>query len=97
MQCHGDAWDTKLGVRYVWTKGDLMRLKRNLVAGQKSAWSAIRELPSIGWDAIRAHHAVFDPLDPMPAVGTYLNPIIGKLRSLRVAKRSNPLALEAQS
>ncbi|MFN3214141.1 MAG: hypothetical protein ACE37M_13640 [Henriciella sp.] len=76
-----DAWDTKHGVRYVWTKGDLMRLKRGVATGQKSIFQALYELPSIGWDAVRSCHAIFDLSDPMPAIGTYLNPIIEKFRT----------------
>ena len=88
LECDGDPWDTKIGVRYAWTKGDLMRLKRKIGVQKSNAWCAIRELPAIGLDAIRAHHAIFDPLDPLPAIGTYLNPIIAKLRNLRSADHS---------
>jgi predicted ATP-grasp superfamily ATP-dependent carboligase len=92
VQICGDAWDTKIGTRYVWTKGDLMRLKRNLALGPGNIWNAIRELPVIGWDAIRSHHAIFDPLDPMPAVGTYLNPIISQLRTRQAPRSETCLA-----
>lgn len=69
----GDPWATKTGVRYVWTKGDLMRFKRTILSGQGSAGENITDLLKIGMDAMTSTHAVFDVTDPAPAVGVYLN------------------------
>ncbi|MEO1305132.1 MAG: hypothetical protein AAFV37_09160 [Pseudomonadota bacterium] len=66
-----DPWTTKIGVRYAWTKGDLMRIKRGMRSGDKSLASALVDIYRVGADALRAHHAIFDPVDPMPAIGTY--------------------------
>jgi len=76
----GDPWDTKIGVRYVWTKGDLMRLKRGVTSGAKTWSDALLELPVLMLDAGRAHHAIFDPGDPMPMIGTYLNVVLKRIR-----------------
>ncbi|MEM6555233.1 MAG: hypothetical protein AAF642_05120 [Pseudomonadota bacterium] len=76
----GDPWATKLGVRYVWTKGDLMRLKRGVTSGTKTWSDAVIELPTLMLDACRAHHAIFDPGDPMPMMGTYLNVVLKRIR-----------------
>ena len=93
----GDAWDTKHGVRYVWTKGDLMRLKRGVATGHKTIFEALRELPSIGWYAVRSCHAIFDISDPMPAVGTYLNPIIEQFRTSNTKEVSHGIDVEYQT
>ena len=69
----GDAWTTKAGTRYVWTKGDIMRLKRGLQSGQMGPTALLSELFKISVDAVRSRHAILDLSDPAPALGTYFN------------------------
>lgn len=66
-------WSCKRGVRYVWTKGDLTLLAKRVRRGQVPALEAIRSLGGILIDAVQCTHAIFDPLDPLPAIGTYGN------------------------
>ena len=89
----GDPWATKLGVRYVWTKGDLMRLKRGVASGMKTWSDAMFELPILMLDACRAHHAIFDPVDPMPMIGTYLNVVLKRIRRPKGAQFQTRTAL----
>ncbi|MEM9055641.1 MAG: hypothetical protein AAGB16_09980 [Pseudomonadota bacterium] len=77
---NGRAWDTKTGVRYVWTKGDLMRIKRGLQTSDKSFARASSDLLNALGDAFRSRHAIFDLTDPAPAFGTYFNFAIKHLR-----------------
>lgn len=76
----GDPWQTRPGTRYVWTKGDLMRLKRDLQNREIAASQVFPELLKIGTDAIRSQHAILDFSDPAPAIGTYLNFLLKHLR-----------------
>jgi len=76
----GDPWQTRIGTRYVWTKGDLMRLKRGLQSHQIEALQVIPEIFKIGADALRSQHAILDLSDPAPAIGTYLNFLLKYVR-----------------
>lgn len=75
-----DPWETKTGTRYVWTKGDLMRLKRDLQNREIGASQFATELLRVGADAVRSSHAILDLGDPAPAIGTYLNFLLKHLR-----------------
>ena len=81
-----DPWNTKTGVRYVWTKGDLMRIKKGLQNGTKSLPQASTDLIRTTWDALWSQHAIFDVTDPAPALGTYFNFAIKGLRKWHVPK-----------
>ncbi|NQY38983.1 MAG: hypothetical protein HRT80_02700 [Henriciella sp.] len=76
----GDPWETRFGTRYVWTKGDLMRLKRSIGSGQGSKGEHISDLVKIGVDAMTSTHAIFDLTDPAPAFGVYLNFFLKRVR-----------------
>lgn len=67
----GAPWATKTGTRYVWTKGDLMRLKRMVQSGDGTARQNMADAFRVGLDAIRSTHAIFDLTDPAPAIGVY--------------------------
>ncbi|MGH7026561.1 hypothetical protein [Brevundimonas sp.] len=72
-----DPWAVyRRGVRYVWTKGDLTLLGKQFKRGQVAPGEALRRLTQIGVDAVQCTHAIFDPLDPLPALGTYGNILI---------------------
>lgn len=87
----GEPWDIKTGTRYVWTKGDLMRLKRDLRNREMTAAQIVPELLKIVIDAIGAQHAILDLSDPAPAIGTYFNFL---LKHFRRAPQ-NPSPIEA--
>lgn len=86
----GDPWDTTTGTRYVWTKGDIMRLKRMLQSGQESPQGNVFEAIKICLDAMRSTHAIFDPLDPAPAIGVYLHFL------LKFVRRPNRYELQVE-
>ena len=86
----GDPWATKIGTRYVWTKGDLMRLKRMVQSGEGSARQTIAEALRIGLDAMTASHAIFDLTDPAPAIGVYTHFL------LKFVRRPNRYELQAE-
>jgi len=73
-------WSCKRGVRYVWTKGDLTLLAKRVRRGQVPVPEAARLLGGILVDAVQCNHAIFDPLDPMPAIGTYGNALFKHFR-----------------
>ena len=76
-----DPWAVyRRGVRYVWTKGDLTLLGKQFKRGQVRPGEALRRLTQIGIDAVRCAHAIFDPLDPLPALGAYGNILIKRWR-----------------
>ena len=57
-------------------------------------WSdAMFELPILMLDACRAHHAIFDPVDPMPMIGTYLNVVLKRIRRPKGAQFQTRTAL----
>lgn len=71
-----DPWSFPTGVEYVWTKGELgliATLRKNGAIGSRGL---TRRLVRAGWDALRCHHAIFDPTDPLPAIGVYANRFI---------------------
>ncbi|NNC37991.1 MAG: hypothetical protein EX271_06455 [Acidimicrobiales bacterium] len=83
-----DAWELKPGVEYVWTKGELTLLAGLLKRGEISVVEFARRLVRAGWDAVRCHHAIFDPVDPLPALGVYTNKLIAPIREkMRRKKR----------
>lgn len=69
----GDPWKTKTGTRYVWTKGDIMRLKQTLRSERRSAVQNLVDAAQVGVDAMTSTHAIFDLTDPAPAMGVYLH------------------------
>lgn len=76
-----DPWAIyRRGVRYVWTKGDLTLLRQQVRGGHVRPAEAARRMARIAIDAVQCAHAIFDPLDPMPAVGTYGNILIKRWR-----------------
>ncbi|MFK0300387.1 hypothetical protein ACIQTU_14345 [Brevundimonas sp. NPDC090276] len=76
-----DPWAVyRRGVRYVWTKGDLNLLIKQVKRRQASPGESVRRLTQIGLDAVQCTHAIFDPLDPLPALGTYSNILIKRWR-----------------
>ena len=42
-----------------------------------------KRLVRAAWDACRCHHAIFDPFDPLPAIGVYTNKFIAPIREKR--------------
>jgi len=75
-----DPWDLNIGVEYTWTKGELTMLASLLKNRKINGWEFTRRLARAFWDAARCHHAIFDPLDPLPTLGVYGNKIIGPFR-----------------
>lgn len=75
----GAPWATKTGTRYVWTKGDLMRLKRMVQSGEGTARQNMADAIRVGLDAIRSTHAIFDLTDPAPAIGVYTHFILKRV------------------
>ncbi len=78
-----DPWNLKIGVEYTWTKGELTMLGSLLKNRKISAWEFTTRLARAFWDAARCHHAIFDPLDPLPTLGVYGNKIIAPIREKR--------------
>lgn len=75
-----DPWSTKTGVEYVWTKGELSLLANMFRQGQLGLGGALGKFGRTAWDAVRCHHAIFDPLDPLPTIGVYGNRLISRFR-----------------
>ncbi|MEM9939210.1 MAG: hypothetical protein AAF768_10205 [Pseudomonadota bacterium] len=86
-----NPWATKKGVYYTWTKGDLMRIKKSLASGALPKHQLPRALFEITRDAMRSHHAIFDPLDPMPALGVYGNFALKHVRKRPEFKLAEPI------
>ena len=57
-----------------------MRLKRTISSGQGTAGEYFSDLVKIGVDAMTSTHAIFDLSDPAPALGTYLNFLLKRVR-----------------
>ena len=57
-----------------------MRVKRGLVSRQIKLSAAMPELLKISVDAVRSKHAILDPSDPAPAIGTYFNFLLKHIR-----------------
>lgn len=85
-----DPWSTRVGVKYVWTKGELNLIGTLMKTRQLGFRSGLKRFGRTAWDAVRCHHAIFDPLDPLPAVGVYGNKLIAPFR-----KRSRATAQRA--
>ncbi|MEO0467344.1 MAG: hypothetical protein AAF216_12450 [Pseudomonadota bacterium] len=76
-----NAWSiTGRDIEYVWTKGDLMLTAKLMKTRQLGLATTVQRLGRIAIDAARCHHAIFDPLDPAPALGTYANKVIAPFR-----------------
>ncbi len=71
-----DPWDLKLGVQYVWTKGELDLLLKLLKSNDISKSEFCTRLKQSLADLLVSHHAIFDLTDPLPAVGVYANKLI---------------------
>ncbi len=76
-----DPWSTRTGVEYVWTKGELNLIGQMASAGQLGAGKAVKRLGQTVLDALRCHHAIFDPIDPLPVIGVYGNKLISRFRN----------------
>ncbi|MEM9701236.1 MAG: hypothetical protein AAF907_02180 [Planctomycetota bacterium] len=85
IEAPADPWAFRRGVRYVWTKGDLTLLKDLIADRAIGPAAATAYLGRIVADACTCHHAIFDPLDPAPAVGVYLNRWISRWRTRPVS------------
>lgn len=74
-------WTCRTGVRYVWTKGDLNLLAKQIAGGKSGPLASLATLWTIASDAVRCTHAIFDPTDPLPAIGTYGNVLLRHFRN----------------
>lgn len=88
-----DPWALRRGVRYVWTKGDLTLLGQQAAAGKVTPVEALRQLGQISADALTCTHAIFDPLDPLPVIGTYANVFLAPLRRYPEYEAASPARL----
>ena len=75
-----DPWATRIGVEYVWTKGELNLIGDLVKQRRLKAGPAIKRLARTARDALRCHHAIFDPTDPLPVIGVYGNRIFKRFR-----------------
>lgn len=76
-----DPWaGARLGVRYVWTKGDVNLLIDQVRDGAVGPGETLRRLSRIAVDAATCVHAVFDPMDPAPALGVWGNILLRRFR-----------------
>lgn len=85
-----DPWDLAIGVEYVWTKGELSLLASLVKRRQIGFRETLSRLARTIWDALRCHHAIFDPADPLPTIGVYSNKLIAPIRA-RLQNRKKPL------
>lgn len=86
-----DPWDLNIGVEYTWTKGELTMLASLLKTRKIGVKEFSKRLVRAAWDACRCHHAIFDPFDPLPAIGVYTNKFIAPIREKRrQGKASRP-------
>ena len=81
-----DPWSLREGVEYVWTKGELGLIANLLRSGEISPIQGLKRLGQASWDAMRCHHAIFDPTDPLPVMGVYANKVIRPLIAQRRQK-----------
>ncbi|MFN3352458.1 MAG: hypothetical protein ACK4Z5_02525 [Brevundimonas sp.] len=104
-----DPWaGAREGVRYVWTKGDVKLLASRVRSGEAGWREAGAKAVQIAADAVSCHHAIFDPLDPLPSVGTWGHRLLAPLRRFpeyepgyapslgRAPKAASPLAPRLQ-
>lgn len=76
-----DPWALpKRGSKYVWTLGEFYMLLRLIKHRRISITDAVSRFARMSWDALTCHHAIFDPLDPLPALGVYTNKILKPFR-----------------
>ncbi len=71
-----DVWGLPEGVEYVWSKGELSLIVSLLKDKKVTIGEFSRRLGRAIWDALRCEHAIFDPTDPLPAIGVYTNKFI---------------------
>lgn len=90
-------WACKRGVRYVWTKGDLTLLAKRAGRGETSPLEAMRSLGGILVDAMQSTHAIFDPRDPLPAIGTYGNALFKHFRRYPEYEPARPEPMSART
>ena len=74
-----DPWSFKIGTEYVWSKGEFSLLAGLLRNGKIGVDEFSGRLVRALWDASRCHHAIFDPTDPLPALGVYTNKFISPI------------------
>lgn len=84
---HGEAfepfeepWSLPPGVEYVWTRGEIMLLTGLLKRGEIGLGEFTSRLGRALADIPRCYHAIFDPVDVLPAIGVYGNKIIAPVR-----------------
>lgn len=71
-----EPWGRGVGRRFVWTKGDITKLRKD-IKHRRGGWRDHLSLAGvIALDALRAAHTTFHPLDPAPAIGNHLHPIL---------------------
>lgn len=75
-----DPWAFSAGIEYVWTKGELNLLASLLKRRQIGLGEFSQRLLRALRDVPRCHHAIFDPADPLPAIGVYGNKLIAPIR-----------------
>ncbi|GAA0870095.1 hypothetical protein GCM10009116_19310 [Brevundimonas basaltis] len=85
-------WTYRRGVRYVWTKGDLGLLAKQIAGGKSRPLASLATLWTIASDALRCTHAIFDPADPLPAIGTYGNVFLRHFRNHPEYRLADPEA-----
>lgn len=74
-----DPWASRHGRRYVWTKGDLAGLKRELRTGRISALQGVIWLTRLVRAALVSTHLTLDVRDPQPTFWIYLHPLFRAL------------------
>ena len=74
-----DPWAHPAGVRVVWSKGDLIALKRDVKAGRLGFAGALRRLAVLLGAAVSRHHLTLDLRDPGPSLWIYLHPLLRRL------------------
>ena len=75
-----DPWSLPAGIEYVWSKGEFTLLFSLLKRGEFSIGQFRSRFFRALADVPRCYHAVFDPVDPMPAIGVYGNKVIAPIR-----------------
>ncbi|MEO1028415.1 MAG: hypothetical protein AAFX02_05095 [Pseudomonadota bacterium] len=75
-----DPWSLPSGVEYVWTKGELTLLGSLFRRGEIGFGEFTSRFGRAVFDIPRCHHAVFDIVDPLPAIGVYGNKLIAPIR-----------------
>lgn len=86
-----DPWAYRVGVRLVWTRGDISGLLHEMKCGRLGAWPALRWAAAALRDAFRRHHMTLDAADPSPTVQAYLHPLLRRLGLERDRRAQAPI------